>query len=511
MTTELEQIWSDDAFGRRAEAQKIENYLVSVASSKARQAEGRAFTLAIDAPYGVGKSFFLRRLSQQLATKFPTAYVDAWADDLMDEPLTALAATLKDALSPYLKEENVKRSWDAFLATTGRVAKVAAISAIKRGMGLVVGAEMASLVGDVVKDSRDAFKDAAKDLAKDAGKGVIEDSFEAGEGNTKSALMDERIEAFEAGKSAVEALKASLRNVLKSLPKRAEDPMIVIIVDELDRCRPPYAVKLLEEIKHLFDVPGLVFIFGMNEVQLSRSLASAYGANFDGQAYLRRFVGRYYRLPDPDLQPLLKELLARVNIEDDSLTDMSQMVSLQHRLLSPPILYQDGSVRLPELSRILAVYMNTWSLNARDALSIVDNLQTFLALSKGPILLPFLMPHLMQKVADKPDWDFKRPERRKSTVEPKLKYLKFDRGGWSVDGAGKPTGFDFIDLAIELRDIANWDRRTFFNNSAREKYISYLVEKIYTLLPRDAKELPTPLSTYHSLLETVGDFSEGAR
>ncbi|WP_081764293.1 P-loop NTPase fold protein [Sphingobium sp. Ant17] len=64
---------------------------------------------------------------------------------------------------------------------------------------------------------------------------------------------------------------------------------IFVVVDELDRCRPDYAIALLESIKHLFDVPGVVFVIALHGRQLTASIEAVYGAKFDATAYLRRF------------------------------------------------------------------------------------------------------------------------------------------------------------------------------------------------------------------------------
>jgi len=53
-----------------------------------------------------------------------------------------------------------------------------------------------------------------------------------------------------------------------------------ILIDELDRCRPTYAIELLENIKHLFDIEGLYFIIATDSTQLSYSINAVYGNKF---------------------------------------------------------------------------------------------------------------------------------------------------------------------------------------------------------------------------------------
>ncbi|QDE47832.1 hypothetical protein EIN43_17235 [Enterobacter hormaechei] len=63
-----------------------------------------------------------------------------------------------------------------------------------------------------------------------------------------------------------------------------------IFIDELDRCRPNYAIDMLETIKHLFDINNVVFVIATDKEQLSHSICSVYGSGFDATRYLDRFL-----------------------------------------------------------------------------------------------------------------------------------------------------------------------------------------------------------------------------
>lgn len=69
------------------------------------------------------------------------------------------------------------------------------------------------------------------------------------------------LEKFNRGKKSIAEFKAQLGKVLESFRSKSKLPLFVL-VDELDRCRPPYAVTLLERVKHLFDVDDVVFCTG---------------------------------------------------------------------------------------------------------------------------------------------------------------------------------------------------------------------------------------------------------
>ena len=54
----------------------------------------------------------------------------------------------------------------------------------------------------------------------------------------------------------------------------------MIVIDELDRCRPSYAVEILEMAKHLFSVDRVVFVLSINRDQLAHSVKVLYGSDF---------------------------------------------------------------------------------------------------------------------------------------------------------------------------------------------------------------------------------------
>jgi len=89
------------------------------------------------------------------------------------------------------------------------------------------------------------------------------------------------------------------RTALKGLTQGDDAPQkLIIVIDELDRCRPDYALSLLEIIKHFFAVPNVHFVLGVNMVQLENSVRARYGAGIDAGLYLQKFVGLSMRLPN---------------------------------------------------------------------------------------------------------------------------------------------------------------------------------------------------------------------
>ena len=100
------------------------------------------------------------------------------------------------------------------------------------------------------------------------------------------------------------------RNALNQLLKNIipKDKKLLFIVDELDRCKPSFAVNLLETLKHFFNNDSIVFIVSTNNEQLSYTINNYYGNNFDGYNYLNKFYDLIIELEEIDTEKYLSNL-----------------------------------------------------------------------------------------------------------------------------------------------------------------------------------------------------------
>jgi hypothetical protein len=110
-----------------------------------------------------------------------------------------------------------------------------------------------------------------------------------------SEAKDAAQQLWDTEKERKDAIK-SFKELLVKLTKDESAP-IVIVVDELDRCRPDYALLVLEVIKHFFAVPKVHFILGVNAEALENSVKARYGTDMDAEAYLRKFINVSFALP----------------------------------------------------------------------------------------------------------------------------------------------------------------------------------------------------------------------
>jgi hypothetical protein len=96
---------------------------------------------------------------------------------------------------------------------------------------------------------------------------------------------------------------------------------LIIFIDELDRCRPTYAIELLERIKHLFDIKRIVFVLSTDMTQLAHSIRGVYGHEFDAKKYLQRFIDLDYSLKKPDNKAYIKSQLESIHFANRTTTE----------------------------------------------------------------------------------------------------------------------------------------------------------------------------------------------
>ncbi|TNH40943.1 KAP family P-loop NTPase fold protein [Paracoccus haeundaensis] len=311
MTDTVDEIWADDLLKRKQEAQLLTTILPVFAESYRKWGGRGSFVLNVDANWGLGKTYFVKRLVRHLnANSCPALYIDAWADDHSDDPFTAVMAEIERYLvgvNPKAEDDSsaisktfnhVKRSYGKHLLT------------IAKGTVKTIGLRHLSDAVEEIYD--DISSGTTKDIlveAKDQVMNVAGDEFER--------YAQEKINYFLAAKESQSNFKDTLRSFLQSssIGGKINSPLYIVI-DELDRCRPTYALEMLERIKHLFDVEGLVFILSTNTSQLSHSIRAVYGSEFASEDYLSRFFSRTYHLDDPDMEGFVRTLWRTLDVNE---------------------------------------------------------------------------------------------------------------------------------------------------------------------------------------------------
>ena len=243
--------------------------------------------MVIDGGWGTGKTEFcqkLIRLMQQQHPDYQPVYIDAFRSDHSGEPLLALLAEIIKACTP---EDTGEQPSEQRKNITRKVAKAAGFvmkTVAKAAVGHVLKQntdDLAEGLQQIINDGQDA--DSLTETVTDAAATIASHTIDA----TVEALLKEQIEA----EKNLETLKACLKEL-------AADKPIILFIDELDRCRPDYAVDMLEVIKHVFDVENVKVVLVTNTKQLRAAINHRYGVEVDAQKYLDKFLKYSFALPD---------------------------------------------------------------------------------------------------------------------------------------------------------------------------------------------------------------------
>ena len=281
-TSENPTFVTQDEFNRKPIAENIIRLLTSTIDLS---------PMVIDGGWGTGKTEFcqkLIRLMQQQHPDYQPVYIDAFRSDHSGEPLLALLAEIIKACTP---EDIGEQPSEQRKEMTKKVAKAAGFvmkTVAKAAVGHVLKQNMEDLaegMSQIINDKQEA-KNAAATVAG-AATTLASHSIDATIDATVEALLKEQIEA----EKNLETLKACLKEF-------AEEKPIILFIDELDRCRPDYAVDMLEVIKHVFDVENVKVVLVTNTKQLRAAINHRYGVEVDAHKYLDKFLKYSFALPD---------------------------------------------------------------------------------------------------------------------------------------------------------------------------------------------------------------------
>lgn len=390
MTKALDEIWDGDLFGRREEAQNLEAYIESIWKKQNLHEDSKGFVISVDADYGMGKTYFLKRFADQLSINHPVAYIDAWKDDFHNEPMITLISTLDEALSKFLDRKRVKDKWEKAKVALKKLGLSSIKGAAKRALSLAITSDSADDVIENVSSLYGLSKEAIEEALSKSSEETINGLGSLLEVNDNMLGVDEGIIEFRKSRKYLSDFKESLNELVGAISLKKVYPPIVIIIDELDRCRPDYAIKMLETVKHLFDVEGIVFILGTNLIQLEKSVKVSYGSEFEALNYLGRFFDRHYKLLDAELNLLIKKLISDLKI------DLKKFSHL--RIITEDERSYESCIE--DTQEIICFYINKLMLSARDTIKLINSLKVCEAVSGrmhlllAPVLFKIIGFHL---------------------------------------------------------------------------------------------------------------------
>lgn len=250
--------WRDDVLDRQQLGERLTSLI---------RTQVAPFTISIHGDWGTGKTFLLKRWQKDLEKEsFKAIYFNAWEDDFCDDPLLAMLGQLADYFSESALSSLTKKIVDVGIP----LLRQNVLGILNKSTGITLD------VGPI----------------------------------KQKALVDEYLEQ----RATKDELKSHLSRLSEAVADETHHPM-VFIIDELDRCRPNFAIELLERVKHIFDVPNIVFVFGISREQLCISLQAEYG-QIDADTYLRRFFDIEFNLPDVDRTVYCRYVMDKFQLND---------------------------------------------------------------------------------------------------------------------------------------------------------------------------------------------------
>lgn len=285
----------DDLFNRKPYAKFLERLILN-SGSYHRDDDVQAYTIAIDSPWGTGKSVFLEKFENMLEADCPdqirVVHYNAWKNDFWDNAFEPFADAVfsHPLFASSLGEQTNERS----IKSLGNAVK---------HVGLAFGKKRLENYFDIEQLAK-----AGESLAGFVGTYTS---------NDPNAISPE----YSAYKQNLKEMQDAMGAVLQEAIPTGK---LVIVIDELDRCRPTFAIETLEIVKHIMDVKDLVFIFSLDVRQLGAAIKKVYGADTDATGYLMRFFSYYSRMPEADVEAII----ARMNLASEVIPNSARVLSM---------------------------------------------------------------------------------------------------------------------------------------------------------------------------------------
>ena len=354
-----ERQWEpEDKLKRKKASQFLTRYLTKKFEAESQgDALGSSFVLNINAHWGFGKTYFLTNWAEDLRLAgYPVVFFNAWENDCFDDPMVAFIAEIQAELKKLLPDENKSQKFMEPVKKEG-------IKLFRTGA--IVGSKL--LASAVTKKITGYTIDQIGSLCDEAGDESIDEplspekrkEIETALAKISEETAKEAIDRYSQSKDQVESFKISLGKLVSEVQGCGKKAPLFIFIDELDRCRPTYAIEVLEKIKHIFDIPDVYFVVATASGQLCHSIKAVYGEGFDAETYLKRFFDQIYEFEKPDYYSFADYLFVRYGL--DNFSDN----------LFSPLLNEEG---VDENIQLFSMFSEYFQLGLRDQEQVAKNL-----------------------------------------------------------------------------------------------------------------------------------------
>ncbi|MXW56388.1 MAG: hypothetical protein F4Z59_06895 [Gemmatimonadales bacterium] len=406
-----------DIFQAKAPGERLANIVGDLA--------GHA-VIVLDGPWGSGKSVFARQWAGLLRQRgHAVVYFDAFEHDHLDDaffPLFGHLLKASDSSGPRLKDSKASLVRTA-TPLVRAMPRIVADAALRTGTGGLLS------LADLQQHVRDARSAETDDI-----EAFVEESLE------QAATQVECVDGFR------DALAAAVANTGDGEQGKAP---LVFVIDELDRCRPSYALNVLERVKHLFTVDGICFVLVTHLEGLAAMVKRAYGLEKADQ-YLDKFF---------QLRFDIRRILSRGPETSHTryLRHLAELMGLSWNHGQNPTMTINSLVQVHDLTfRSQERLMLNLALLKRSKGGFPNEIHR--ALSAGLCVMRTLAPELYHDAA-----------RERLGYRDAMAFLKFDQwpgvGEETIDRIKRYWTFSAADGEEHLtaEERANWSSATFYS------------------------------------------------
>ncbi|MFH4528128.1 KAP family P-loop NTPase fold protein [Vibrio diabolicus] len=280
---------------REKQAEAFTNYLNSRPGTC-------GYVANLNGAWGTGKTFFVDNWCTKLSEQgYVSVKIDAWESDYLNDPLAIVTAEILTQLKKRSGREDFAEKEKQIFSAGWKLAKNF-LPVLTMALGKhYLGKDYESLLKEIgvsVKGTIDDKSAPAPDFG-DFGKEMF--------------ATHDKHQLFK------RAFISNLSDLVQDACEISGKPKVYVFIDELDRCRPTYAIEMLEVVKHLFDIPNMVFVLSTDTTQLECSIKAVYGEQFDSEEYLSRFFQRRLSLSKPDYLTFIRSqnLFSQVEFNPD--------------------------------------------------------------------------------------------------------------------------------------------------------------------------------------------------
>lgn len=238
--------------------------------------------ISISGDWGTGKTYLAQNWHKYLEEQgYFTCYIDAHKKDYAEDPLLIIMSEIESAVNKYIKKE------EAFIKKAFAPVKKKFLPFLASGIKTAGKVGASVLFPDIISSSaKQIIDEVDAEKVKEFVKSIIEKY-----GNKKNNYIKQYYENMQAYTKNMEEFKHELEKFASKF-----DKPIVIFIDELDRSNPKFVIKLIEQLKHIFEIPNLAFILTVNKKELSNTIKGTYGSEMDGYAYYKKFTTHDFTL-----------------------------------------------------------------------------------------------------------------------------------------------------------------------------------------------------------------------